>query len=327
MRLAIRHISRYRFDDQATHALQRLRLRPQSGPGQTVRAWQVTIDGVEPTLSYADGLGNRIDLVRHDRGAKPDVVIVAAGVVETQDRAGILGNTEGYAPPWIFERATALTKAGDTVRALADACPIEQPSLDALHWLMTEVHGRIAYAPNQGDAPVDAETALQSGEGTSRDHAHAFIAAARALKIPARYISGYVLADSAMQRIADAKQQADDIEEEEEALALQSGEQMQQMLGASHASQAQSQGTSQPASGAQPQATSMMQQPASHAWAEAYVEGLGWVGFDPFMNRCPDERYVRIAVGLDARDAQPVTGLGASAVGVEISVVQSPELV
>ncbi|RQZ70981.1 transglutaminase family protein [Burkholderia sp. Bp9004] len=324
MRLAIRHISRYQFDDQATHALQRLRLRPQSGPGQTVRAWQVTIEGVEPALSYTDGLGNRIDLVRHDRGAKNEIVVIAAGVVETQDRAGILGNPEGYAPPWIFERETALTKAGDTVRELTQALPIEPHSLDALHWLMTEVHGRIAYAPNLADAPVDAETALQSGEGTSRDHAHAFIAAARALKVPARYISGYVLADSAMQRIADAKQSAAG-EEEEEALALQSGDGMQQALGASHA--AQSQGLPQAALGAQPQAAALMQQPAGHAWAEAYVEGLGWVGFDPFMNRCPDERYVRIAVGLDARDAQPVTGLGASTVGIEISVVQSPELV
>ncbi|KVN41548.1 transglutaminase [Burkholderia pyrrocinia] len=324
MRLAIRHISRYQFDDQVTHVLQRLRLRPQSGPGQTVRAWQVTIDGVEPTLSYADGLGNRIDLVRHDRGAKPEIVIVAAGVVETQDRAGILGQTDGYAPPWIFERETALTKAGDLVRALADALPIEQRSLDALHWLMTEVHGRIAYAPNAPDAPVDAETALQSGEGTSRDHAHAFIAAARVLKVPARYISGYVLADSAMQRIADAKQLGGGAHEEE-ALALQSGDGMQQALGASHASQAQ--GMPQLAPGAQHQAAALTQPPAGHAWAEAYVEGLGWVGFDPFMNRCPDERYVRIAVGLDARDAQPVTGFGAQPLGVDISVVQTPELV
>ncbi|WP_175716961.1 transglutaminase family protein [Burkholderia anthina] len=325
MRLAIRHISRYQFDDQATHALQRLRLRPQSGPGQTVRAWQVTIDGVEPTLSYADGLGNRIDLVRHERGAKHEIVVVAAGVVETQDRAGIVGNPEGYAPPWIFERETALTKAGELVRELAQALPIEPHSLDALHWLMTEVHGRIAYAPNlAADAPVDAETALQSGEGTSRDHAHAFIAAARALKVPARYISGYVLADSAMQRIADARQSAGG-EDVEEALALQSADGMQQVLGASHA--AQSQGAPHAALAAQQQGVALMQQPAGHAWAEAYVEGLGWVGFDPFMNRCPDERYVRIAVGLDYRDAQPVTGLGARAVGVEISVVQSPELV
>jgi transglutaminase-like putative cysteine protease len=322
MRLAIRHISRYQFDDQVTHVLQRLRLRPQSGPGQTVRAWQVTIDGVEPTLSYADGLGNRIDLVRHERGARPEIVIVAAGVVETQDRAGILGRPEGYAPPWIFERETALTRAGDAIRALADALPIEQRSLDALHWLMTEVHGRIAYAPNASDAPVDAETALQSGEGTSRDHAHAFIAAARMLKVPARYVSGYVLTDSSMQRMAEAMQHAGGAEEEE-ATASQSGGGMRQMLGSARASQ----DMAQPSLGAQQQSAAPVQPPSGHAWAEAYVEGLGWVGFDPFMNRCPDERYVRIATGLDYRDAQPVTGFGTKPLGVDISVVQSPELV
>ncbi|MBU9290497.1 transglutaminase family protein [Burkholderia multivorans] len=331
MRLAIRHISRYQFDERATHALQRLRLRPQSGPGQTVRAWQVTIDGAEPTLSYADGLGNRIDLVRHDRGAKPEIVVVAAGVVETQDRAGIVGDPDGYAPPWLFERDTVLTKAGGVVRALAGALPLEPRSLDALHWLMTAVHERIAYAPDGTDTPVDAETALQSGEGTSRDHAHAFIAAARALKIPARFVSGYVLADGAMQRLADAKQNAGG--EREKALALQIGDGMQQVLGASHAGQSQSQSQSQGPAHAQaaldarPQPVALMQPPAGHAWAEAHVDGLGWVGFDPFMNRCPDERYVRIAVGLDCRDAQPVTGIGATAVGVDISVAQSPELV
>ncbi|KDB09153.1 transglutaminase domain-containing protein [Burkholderia sp. lig30] len=321
MRLAIRHISRYRFDDHVTHVLQRLRLRPQSGPGQTVRAWQVTIDGIEPTLSYADGLGNRIDLVRHERAVKPEIVIVAAGVVETQDRAGILGTTDGYAPPWIFERETPLTQAGDAIRALADALPVEQRGLDALHWLMTEVHGRIAYAPNGADAPLDAETALQNGEGTSRDHAHAFIAAARVLKIPARYVSGYLLADGAMQRMAEAMQHAGGAEEAE--AALQAGNGMRQALGAARAAP----GMPQPSLGARQQALALMQPSAGHAWAEAHVDGLGWVGFDPFMNRCPDERYVRIAAGLDYRDTQPVTGSGAQPLGVEISVVQSPELV
>ena len=50
-------------------------------------------------------------------------------------------------------------------------------------------------------------------------------------------------------------------------------------------------------------------QDASHAWAEAHVDGLGWVGFDVSNGVSPDERYVRIAVGRDARDASPIEGL------------------
>lgn len=325
MRLAIRHISRFRFDDQVSHVLQRLRLRPQSGPGQTVRAWQVTIGGVEPTLSYADGLGNGVDLVRHERAAGAEIVIVAAGVVETQDRSGILGQPEGYAPPWIFERETELTAAGECVRAVAAAMPLEHPSLDALHWLMTEVHDRIAYTPALAlQAPVDAETALTKGEGTSRDHAHAFIACARALKVPARYVSGYLMAEVPPQRVAEARQQqGGGSQSQTQAMAMHVDEEMQQSQGADHVvSRAE-----QPSLGLQPQAVEHAAPPAGHAWAEAFVDGLGWVGFDPFMNRCPDERYVRIAVGLDHRDTQPVTGPGTVPVDVEIHVMQSPELV
>ena len=46
-----------------------------------------------------------------------------------------------------------------------------------------------------------------------------------------------------------------------------------------------------------------------HAWAEAHVDGLGWVGFDISNGYSPDERYVRIAIGRDARDAAPIEGM------------------
>jgi len=49
-------------------------------------------------------------------------------------------------------------------------------------------------------------------------------------------------------------------------------------------------------------------QEASHAWAEAFVDGLGWVGFDPVNGVCPAERHIRVAVGLDYLDAAPVRG-------------------
>lgn len=50
-------------------------------------------------------------------------------------------------------------------------------------------------------------------------------------------------------------------------------------------------------------------QDASHAWAEAHIDSLGWVGFDVSNGYSPDERYARIALGRDARDASPIEGL------------------
>ena len=50
-------------------------------------------------------------------------------------------------------------------------------------------------------------------------------------------------------------------------------------------------------------------QEATHAWAEAHIDGLGWVGFDISNGISPDPRYVRVATGLDYRDAAPITGI------------------
>ena len=53
----------------------------------------------------------------------------------------------------------------------------------------------------------------------------------------------------------------------------------------------------------------VVDQEASHAWAEVWIEGLGWVGFDVSNAVCPDDRYVRVALGRDYGEAAPVHGL------------------
>ena len=51
-----------------------------------------------------------------------------------------------------------------------------------------------------------------------------------------------------------------------------------------------------------------VEQDATHAWAEANIDGLGWVGFDVSNGISPDTRYVRVATGLDYTEAAPVSG-------------------
>jgi transglutaminase-like putative cysteine protease len=64
------------------------------------------------------------------------------------------------------------------------------------------------------------------------------------------------------------------------------------------------------------------EQSASHAWVEAHVESLGWVGFDVSNGYSPDGRYIRVATGFDYRDAAPITGLsfGASDKSMVVSL-------
>jgi transglutaminase-like putative cysteine protease len=59
---------------------------------------------------------------------------------------------------------------------------------------------------------------------------------------------------------------------------------------------------------------------ASHAWAELWVERLGWVGFDAANRCCPDDRYIRLCSGYDAQDAAPIRGIGAGTEAAEMEV-------
>ncbi len=51
------------------------------------------------------------------------------------------------------------------------------------------------------------------------------------------------------------------------------------------------------------------EQDATHGWAEAYFDDIGWVGFDISNGYSPDERYVRVATGFDYKDASPISGM------------------
>jgi len=62
-------------------------------------------------------------------------------------------------------------------------------------------------------------------------------------------------------------------------------------------------------------------QDASHAWVEAHIDELGWVGFDVSNGISPDERYVRLATGLDSHDAAPIRGMRVG--GVRESMIVS----
>lgn len=265
MLLSIRHTSRYQYDGPILYAVQRLRLRPQSVAGQTVRSWDILVEGAAPEVSYVDGFGNRTELVRHIREHQ-EIVITASGQVETEDRSGVFGSVSGFAPVWLFDRTTPLTEPGDAIRELAASLPEDAKRLAKLHQLMDTIHDRLTFSVGSTSIYTPAEEALQSGQGVCQDYAHIFISTARHLGIPARYVSGYLFREDATE------------------------------------------------------------QTAGHAWAEAHVEGLGWVGFDAANNVCPNDRYVRIGCGLDYRDAAPVSGVrigrAAETLAVEVNVEQ-----
>lgn len=248
MRIAIEHTTHYHFSPGIQNGLQRLRLTPRNSQGQSVIEWAVHFEGARVQLEYDDHNANRVTLISFEPGTR-EVSIRCEGVVETSDQSGIVGRTAGYLPRWHFLEPTPLTQVGPKVRALGARLAPGADMLARLHALSDLVADAVTYELGHTDAASTAEAVLAAGHGVCQDHAHVFIAAARAIGVPARYVSGYLLMDD------------------------------------------------------------RIDQDAGHAWAEAEVEGLGWVGFDISNRICPDARYVRVASGADYRDAAPVTGI------------------
>jgi len=71
----------------------------------------------------------------------------------------------------------------------------------------------------------------------------------------------------------------------------------------------------------------MVNQEAGHAWTEAFVPDLGWVGFDAANCICTTDAHVRVAIGLDYLGAAPIRGTryggGAETLSVEVRVEQA----
>lgn len=200
MRLKITHRTEYGYDQPVAYALQRLRLVPLSGPTQRVANWSLTLDGADEELGYADHFGNDTRLVSVS-GAPHVVSVVAAGEVETFDKAGVFGAGRGFTPLWLYLPPTELTQPGEGLAALAKEVP-EGASVERLHALMAEVAARVKWTPGSTGIATTAEQALGQGAGVCQDHAHVMIAVARLLGMPARYVSGYLLLEDTTDQVA-----------------------------------------------------------------------------------------------------------------------------
>jgi transglutaminase-like putative cysteine protease len=64
---------------------------------------------------------------------------------------------------------------------------------------------------------------------------------------------------------------------------------------------------------------------ATHAWVEAYLPSIGWVGFDPTNNILAGDRHIRAAVGRDYADVPPTRGTFKGGAESELAVAVTVE--
>lgn len=189
MKLSIAHETHYEYSAPLRYSLQSLRLTPQPSAHQTVLHWALDVPGT--LYAERDGYGNAAhtwtQARRLWRGA-----IRATGLVETHASPWLV-DEPGLPSPWVYLRPTELTPLHPSLHALgaAFADGVDELSVLALAGTVCE---RVAYRAGATTVATSATEALQLGAGVCQDQAHVFIAACRARRVPARYVSGYFYA-------------------------------------------------------------------------------------------------------------------------------------
>jgi len=251
MRIRVSHTTRYCYDTPPASVTQILRLTPRNHDGQYVVGWRIELSEDCLLHKQEDAFGN----ITHSftaEGPYNELSIAVDGEVETHDTNSVVRGAVERFPPNLFLRDTALTQPDAAIIDLANSArgSVGGKTLPLLHTLTTVLNREIIFDSDPTHTATTAAEAFRLRRGVCQDLTHIFIAAARHLNIPTRYVGGHFY-----------------------------------------------------------RADGVTAQDAGHAWAESYVEHLGWVGFDPANGIGTTQAHVRVSVGLDYLGAAPVRGV------------------
>lgn len=251
MRIRILHTTSYCYDAPPKGVTQMLRLTPRNHDGQYVVRWRIELSEDCRLHQREDAFGN----ITHSftaEGLFNELSIAVEGEVDVHDTNSVVRGAVERFPPSLFLRETALTQPDAAIIDFAQSVRAGAGSetLPLLHRLTVATNREITFDTDPTHSATTAAEAFTLRRGVCQDLTHIFIAAARQLGIPARYVGGHFY-----------------------------------------------------------RADGVTAQDAGHAWAETYVEHLGWVGFDPANGIGTTEAHVRVAVGLDYLGATPVRGV------------------
>jgi len=251
MRIRVSHTTRYCYDTPPASVTQILRLTPRNHDGQYVVGWRIELSEDCLLHKHEDAFGN----ITHSftaEGPYNELSIAVDGEVETHDTNSVVRGAVERFPPNLFLRDTALTQPDAAIIDLANSArgSAGGKTLPLLHTLTTVLNREIVFDSDPTHTATTAAEAFRLRRGVCQDLTHIFIAAARHLNIPTRYVGGHFY-----------------------------------------------------------RADGVTAQDAGHAWAESYVEHLGWVGFDPANGIGTTQAHVRVSVGLDYLGAAPVRGV------------------
>jgi transglutaminase-like putative cysteine protease len=184
----IRHETRYRYERPVKYSVQSLHLTPRRDLSQRALAWNIVAPGRR--LEQIDAHGNISHLLTIEEPHR-EIRIFVHGVVETADSE--TRHDDGPLSPLAYLAPTQLTQPNDDLKAFAHGAlsQVKDPR-ERAQALAVAVFGAVRYRSGTSEVQDSAAVAFKSREGVCQDQAHVFIASARAVGMPARYVSGYL---------------------------------------------------------------------------------------------------------------------------------------
>lgn len=278
MYYTIRHITRFRYTSAITESVMEVRMRPRSEGPQQCLHFTLAVSPRARVLSYQDHMANAVHHFDVP-SPHPRLTITADALVELRpfpelpealgldawDRIDEMNAADDH---WDMLMPSTFAKPTPLLNSLFGELGLtrNEDPLTLLRRLTSQLFQIFTYRPQSTrvDSPIDE--VLTTREGVCQDYAHVMIALVRGLRLPCRYVSGYLA-------------------------PRPGGEQIDRSAA-----------------------------DATHAWVEALLPDLGWVGFDPTNDLIAGDRHIRAAVGRDYADVPPTRGVFKGTADTELSV-------
>jgi uncharacterized protein (DUF2126 family)/transglutaminase-like putative cysteine protease len=284
IRVALNHVTDYRYDRPTAVGPQVIRLRPAPHCRTPILSYSLKVEPSEHFLNWQqDPHSNyvaRYVFSKPTRRFRIEVDLVCDMTVVNPFDFFIEEYAEKY--PFEYERDLArdlrpyleqLPATPAFSQWISSAGPLPQGTTDLLVHLNQRVQDRIRYLIRLEPGVQTPDETLNKSEGSCRDSAWLLVQTLRAMGLAARFVSGYLI------------QLAPDIKSLDGP------------------------------SGPETDFTDL------HAWAEVFLPGAGWVGLDPTSGLLAGEGHIPLAATPDPMFAAPITGsIGQCEVDFEFSM-------
>jgi transglutaminase-like putative cysteine protease len=203
MAYSVRHITRFRYEPAVRESVMEVRLQPRTDMRQRSLSFSLDVTPRANIMVYRDFFGNAVH--HFDIPGQHELVEVAAqAIVEVQPPTPLvasdacsweeLDDRVAEGDYWEMLLPSQYARPTELLEKLRAELKLRRQGnpLELLRELNTELYELFEYAPNttKVDSPID--DALQARRGVCQDFAHIMIALVRQLKIPCRYVSGYL---------------------------------------------------------------------------------------------------------------------------------------